>query len=188
MFSVDNNFTKLSELWANVKTGNKKALSDLYELYADALYEFGKSYTVDGYLVEDCIHDLFVELYMGRKNLPVVRNVKNYLFTILKRKITKSSKISPLVISPEDDHPSKIYRNPEVTAETEIIHNEENEEIGLLISNMIQTLTPKQKTGVFMRFYENRSYEEIALGLDISRETARTLIYKSLKRMRENFS
>gem|GEM_PF-5332392 len=39
-----------------------------------------------------------------------------------------------------------------------------------------------------MRFYENRSYEEMALGLNISTETARTLIYRSLKIMKKNLS
>ena len=41
---MDSNCTKASELWANVKKGNKKALSDLYGMYAGALYGFGKSY------------------------------------------------------------------------------------------------------------------------------------------------
>ena len=144
--------------------------------------------THDGQLVEDGIHDLFVELYEHGKKLPVARNVKNYLFTILRRKIAELSKTRPLVISPEDNHDGRIYRTQEVSAETETIHNEEKEELGLLLSNAINKLTPKQRKGVSMRFYENRSYEEMALGLDISIETARTLIYRSLKNMRENFS
>src|SRR5680860_48685 len=86
---MDSNGFLASELWANVKKGNKKALSDLYGLYADALYEFGKSYTTDGCLIEDGIHDLFIELYERRKKLPVARNVKNYLFTVLRRNITE---------------------------------------------------------------------------------------------------
>lgn len=182
------NFTNISVLWDKVKNGDKKALSDLYEMYADALYGFGKSYSSDSFLVEDGIHDMFVELYMRRKNLPVARNVKNYLFTILKRKIMELSKNRPIVISPEEDHAGNIYRNLEVSSETEIIYNEEKEELGLLLSKAINKLTPKQRKGVSMRFYENRSYEEMALSLGISKETARTLIYRSLKIMRNNFT
>ncbi|HEA23728.1 MAG TPA: sigma-70 family RNA polymerase sigma factor [Pricia antarctica] len=185
---MDSNGFLASELWAKVKKGNKKALSDLYGMYADALYEFGKSYTKDGYLIEDGIHDLFIELYERRKKLPVARNVKNYLFTVLRRKINELSKSRPLVISPEDDHAGRIYRSQEASKETEIIHNEEKEELSLLLSNAIHRLTPKQRRGISMRFYENRSYEEMALGLNISTETARTLIYRSLKIMKKNLS
>lgn len=176
------------ELWTNVKKGNKQALSDLYGLYADALYDFGKSFTPDGHLIEDCIHDLFVELYERRKKLPIVRNVKNYLFTILKRKIMKLSRNRFIVISPKEDSTGKIYRGQEISTEMDIIHNEEKEKIGLLLSNAINELTPKQRKGVSMRFYESKSYEEIAFSLDISIETARTLIYRSLKRMKKNLS
>ena len=182
------NCSKDSELWAKVKKGDKNAVSDLYTMNADALYGFGKSYTSDGRLVEDGIHDLFVELYKRRKKLPIARNVKNYLFTILKRKIAELLKSKPLVISPGDDHAGKIYRIQEVSAETEIMHNEEKEELDLLLSNAIDKLTPKQRKGVTLRFYENRSYEEMARGLGISIGTARTLIYRSLESMRENFS
>ncbi len=185
---MDSNCTIASELWAGVKNGDKKALSDLYGMYADALYQFGKSYSSDSCLIEDGIHDLFVELYRRRKNLPVARSVKNYLFTVLRRKITKLSKSRPLVISPEDDHVGRIYRIQEVSMETEIIHKEEKEELGLLLTNAVNKLTPKQRKGISMRFYENKSYEEMALGLGISTETARTLIYRSLKSIRENFS
>ncbi|SDE83980.1 RNA polymerase sigma factor, sigma-70 family [Pricia antarctica] len=184
---MGSNCTNATELWAGVQSGNKKALSDLYEMYADALYEFGKSYSSDSCLIEDCIHDLFVELYMRRKRLPVARNVKNYLFTILRRKITELSKSRPLVISPEDDHIRRIYRNQEVSRETEIIHKEEKEELGLLLTKAIHRLSPKQRKGVTMRFYENKTYEEMALSLDISIDTARTLIYRSLKSMRGNW-
>ena len=97
-------------------------------------------------------------------------------------------KSRPRVVSPEDDHAGRIYRIQEVSPETELIHNEEKEQLGLLLSNAINKLTQKQRKAVSMRFYENRSYEEMASGLDISIETARTLIYRSLKSLRENFS
>ena len=184
---MDSNCTNTFELWDKVIKGDKKALSDLYGMYADALYEFGKSYSSDSSLIEDGIHDMFVELYKRRNRLPVARNVKNYLFTVLRRKIMELSKSRPLVISPEDDHTGRIYRNQEISKETEIIQKEEKEELSLLLSKAIHRLSPKQRKGVTMRFYEHKSYEEMALSLDISIDTARTLIYRSLKSMRENW-
>ena len=149
---MDSNCTKASELWAKLKKGDKKALSELYGMYADALYGFGKPYSQDSGLIEDGIHDLFVELYERRKKLPVARNVKNYLFTVLRRKITELSKARSLVVvvSPEDDYTGRIYRNQAVSTETEIIRNEEKEEVGLLLSDAINKLTPKQqKRGIY---------------------------------------
>lgn len=185
---MGSNCTNATELWAGVQKGDKKALSDLYGMYADPLYEFGKSYSPDNCLVEDSIHDLFLELYIRRNSLPDARNIKNYLFTIPKRKIVELRKKRPLVISLKDDHSGRIYRNQELSTETQLIHKEENEELGVLLSNALKKLTLKQRKGVSMRYYENRSYAEIALVLGISIETARTSIYRSLKSIKENFS
>jgi len=185
---MDSNSNSASELWAKVKSGDKNALSDLYGMYADALYLFGKAYTLDHQLVEDCIHDLFIELYMRRKKLPVARNVKNYLFTVLRRKIAELSNSRLVVVSAEDDYAGRIYRNHEVSAETQIIHIEEKAQHDLLFSNTLNKLTLKQRKGVYMKFYENKSYDEMALSLDISIETARTLIYRGLKSMKKNLS
>lgn len=176
------------ELWTKVKEGDKKALSNLYEKYANSLYKFGNSYTAESTLVEDGIHDLFVELYIRRKKLPVVRNLKNYLFTILRRKIAELSKNRLVIISPKDDYAGKIYKNQEISTESEIVRKEEKEKLTLLLSKALERLSPKQREGVSMRFYENKSYEEMALDLDISIETARTLIYRSVKRMKKNLS
>ncbi|MDT7828368.1 sigma-70 family RNA polymerase sigma factor [Pricia sp. S334] len=185
---MDSNCAKVSKLWTKIQKGNKKALSDLYGMYADVLYQFGKSCSSDSGLVEDAIHDLFLELYIRRKKLPVARNVKNYLFTILKRKIAALSKNRPLVISSEEDPNGKIFRNQELSKETEIMANEEKEELGFLLSNAIDKLTPKQKRGVLMRFYQNSTYEKMALDLGVSIGTARTLIYRSMQNMRRNLS
>src|SRR5659263_417912 len=58
--------------------GDDNAYSTLYELYAKDLYAFGLSLRVKTELIEDAIHDIFVEIYTHRHNLEKVDNVKYY--------------------------------------------------------------------------------------------------------------
>tara|TARA_R110002049_G_scaffold3795_3_gene27539 strand:+ start:73270 stop:73827 length:558 start_codon:yes stop_codon:yes gene_type:complete len=185
---MDSNNTHFHELWIDIKKGDKKALSCLYEIYADALYRFGTSFTSDSHFIEDCIHDLFVEIYIRRKKLPTVINTKNYLFTILRRKITKQFKNRNIIISSQNDFKDIIYLNKEISIEAKTIFQEEKEELELALSNALLSLTPKQKKVVTMRFFKDKSYEEIASTLNISITTARTLIYRSIKALRKNIA
>ena len=52
------------------------------------------------------------------------------------------------------------------------------------LSVVLEKLTKKQKTGIFLRFNQEKSYEEISEIMGISIPTARTLIYRALKVLR----
>jgi RNA polymerase sigma-70 factor (ECF subfamily) len=47
-------------------------------------------------------------------------------------------------------------------------------------------LTKQQKKGINLRFVEDKNYPEIADRLNVSIETARTVIYRGIKLLRQN--
>ena len=57
-------------LWNLLTEGNRKALEIIYQRYYLLLLNYGLKCTSDRELIKDCIHDLFVHLYLGR-------NIKN---------------------------------------------------------------------------------------------------------------
>jgi len=165
-----------------VKLGDSNALNQLYDQYVDLLYEYGVKYTKDEECVKDCIHDLFLNLFKYRKNLSNVSNVQSYLFVSLKRNIVQKLRLVEKNISIETQK-NEIKSNLE-SVEDFIINSEKLTAKQNRLSKALASLTSKQQKTLSLKFTEERTYEEIAAILDISIESVRTLIYRSLKKLR----
>jgi DNA-directed RNA polymerase specialized sigma24 family protein len=70
--------------WNAFKQGDWNAYTSLYEEFYKPLNNYGAKFTGDADLVQDAIHDLFVQLWTSRNNLGAPASVKNYLFKSLR--------------------------------------------------------------------------------------------------------
>lgn len=168
-------------LWKRIKAGETQAYHDLYMQYADVLFSFGNIYTKDQDFIKDCIHDLFFDLYKYRKNLSDNDHIRNYLFKSLKRKIQAppSGKLK-LVYSQEVQE-----ENEQSAIGTDTEEAEYQEENIANIRKAIDKLSERQQEVLNLRFQIGLPYTEIAKILDISVESVRTLVYRSVKTIRE---
>lgn len=168
-------------LWKRIKAGETQAYHDLYMQYADVLFSFGNIYTKDQDFIKDCIHDLFFDLYKYRKNLSDNDHIRNYLFKSLKRKIQ----------SPPAGKLKLVYtrsiqeENEQNSLSTEAEEAEYQEENIANIRKAIDKLSERQQEVLNLRFQIGLPYTEIAKILDISVESVRTLVYRSVKTIRE---
>lgn len=168
-------------LWKRIKAGQTDAFHELYNLYADTLYSFGRVFTRDSELVKDCIHDLMVDLYKYRKNLADNDNIRNYLFKSLKRKIQSSAQKQRSFIYSE-----AITGEPERGEAPEDPGNSDEQQQQMAqINRLIERLPEKQKEILNLKFQLEMPYHEIAAVLDISVESVRTSVYRSIKTIRE---
>ena len=85
MMEQTNNSTET--LLASFQAGNMAAFSELYDLHINILFNYGLKLTIDKELLKDCIHDIFVKLYVKKDELGVIDNLKSYLFISLKNKL-----------------------------------------------------------------------------------------------------
>lgn len=139
---------------------------------------YGAKFTGDADLVQDAIHDLFVQLWTSRNKLGDPASVKNYLFkslrTMLFRKMQSQSKLVNLdgVVSSGSFH---------VTFKQELSLKLEEQELRTQVAAMVGQLSDRQQEIVFLRFYEGASYDEIADIMGISTNSAYKLLYKALE-------
>ncbi len=85
MMEQTNNSTET--LLASFQAGNMAAFSQLYDLHVRILFNYGLKLTLDKELLKDCIHDIFVKLYVKKDELGTIDNLKSYLFISLKNKL-----------------------------------------------------------------------------------------------------
>lgn len=172
-------------LWAQLKDGDIDALGGLYDLFIDELFSYGVQFCADKTVVMDSIHDVFLNLYKYRKNLANTDQVKYYLFRSLKNQIISSLKgelLDQAFMFNDDVYINK-YSN---SIEEEIIETEFNNEQTYKLSKAINSLSKKQRKGLFLRFTEERNYEEIAQIMNVSVQTSRTLVYRAIKTLRKS--
>jgi RNA polymerase sigma factor (sigma-70 family) len=168
-------------LWKRIKAGETQAFHELYMQFADILFSFGLIYSKDQEFVKDCIHDLFFDLYKYRKNLSDNDHIRNYLFKSLKRKIQ----------SPQSGKLKLVFTNTfqegneqkASLAEAEGLENQEENIENIRIA--MDKLSDRQQEVLNLRFQVGLTYPEIAKILEISVESVRTLVYRSVKAIRE---
>ena len=134
-------------------------------------------YVKDYNMAEDLVQDVFITLWEKKENVQIKHNLRNYFFTSVKnhsinlvqRNKTVITSLSELFVDfPEEDASDSHAK----------------EELAVKVYKAIQEL-PQACQSIFRLAYEqNKSYQEIADALQISKNTVKTqmgIAYKQLR-------
>ena len=160
----------------------------MYDLFIDELFSYGSQFSQDRQKVIDSIHDLFLNLYKYRNNLAATDNVKYYLLRSLKNQILKEPKSKTIFLNDNQYSDHMDSHNITASYEDELVETEFLEERASQLSEALSSLSKKQKQCIFLRFNEDRKYEEIAEIMNVSVQTSRTTIYRAIKQLRTNLT
>ncbi|QIP17904.1 sigma-70 family RNA polymerase sigma factor [Spirosoma aureum] len=172
-----------SDLWYAFRQGDGAAFQQIYRLYAPDLLNYGHKVTNDVPLIEDSIHDLFIELWQSRANLSDTDSIKFYLFRSLRNKINKVRN-RDLFFQASDIDSAPIPAD-DFVIENNLIEREEIEQLFRQLRKSYALLTPRQQEALNLRFYQHFSNEEIAQIMGVNYQSACKFIYSALKTLRE---
>lgn len=164
-------------IWGDFRNGDKKAFATLYHRYFKTLIQHGLRVSGDKDLVKDCIHDLFMEIWKNKLNLCTPDSVKAYLISSLQRKVIRQLK--KIRTRENGVHPWPIL-DVVNSKEDQIISEQRKEEQCHKIKRALEVLTKRQKEAVYLKFYSNLSYTEIANLMAISTESIYNLVSKAM--------
>ncbi|MEM6841238.1 MAG: sigma-70 family RNA polymerase sigma factor [Bacteroidota bacterium] len=174
------------ELWNMLKQGHRDALEKIFRQYVRILYAYGNRFTQDTALVEDCIQDLFQEIWHKRDTLGATDSIKRYLLGALRygiiRKLRQGASFSSL-----QDTPSREFQLT-LSVEEVLMAEEQTKMERTALQNAILKLTPRQREAVYLRYFQQLSYDEVAKVMHISYQAARNLTYQSLKHLKQYLS
>jgi RNA polymerase sigma factor (sigma-70 family) len=170
-----------ADMWDEFIKGNEKAFDYLYDKYFALLYGYGMQFCADKAVVKDCIQDLFIELWSKKNKLAAVKSVKYYLYKSLRRKVIKAISQKDFLLVEYQMLPVEFYMQTAFSGETALMEKEVIQDNERKIQWALKKLTIRQKEAVFLKFYENLSYHEIASIMNLTdAKYARKLIYRSL--------
>lgn len=173
-----------NDFWMSLISGDRKGLEGLFKMYSKDLFRFGLSVVSDEDFVQDCIQEVFIDLWRYHKTLQPANNVKVYLFKSLSRKITKeSSKEKKWKKEEVKDSNSPGYCIESI--ESNMINSQQEADLQEKISKGILNLPARQREIILYLFFEGFSYEEVSKMMGINLRSVYTLAWKAISTLKK---
>ena len=164
------------------------AWEQIYDSYFPLLFRYSLRFTPDRDLIKDLLQDLFLELYEKQVPADHIRNLRSYLMVSARRRLLKrlgADAKRRMIAFSEETHDFVL----ELSVESRIIAVELLKSRSQVLQRTINALSKRQKEAIYLRFYENLSYEEIGVIMGMKEvKYARTLIYRALSEMKAAFA
>ena len=170
--------------WQELKNGNPKALEEIYSGEVTHLLRYGNKFSNDAQLVEDCIHDLFIELWKNREGLSATDSIRRYLLVAIRRKIIRRIEQQKKRLSNEE--PQEYHFEAEISVDMEIIQEETNAAQLKELKSALEGLSSRQKEVIYLKYFTGMDYEAIGAIMDINYQSVRNLVSKALKSLKEH--
>jgi len=160
--------------------GNTMAWEELYAVWFRKLFNYGRKFSPDEGLIEDVIQDIFLTLW--QQGSLEVRSPDSYLFTAFRNNLLRKIKLDrgKQLESLSDEYDFHIELSPDQL----MIRNERRNENRRKISHALATLTSRQREFIFLKYYQQLSYQEIAEIMDISAKAVYKLAARAIQLLR----
>ena len=172
------------KLWNELRSGSHKALETIYNQYFGNLYNYGRKFCADAATVEDCIHELFVEIWNRRDKLSETNAIQPYLYVALKRKIFAQLKKDAKITQSEFEE-SQFDAN--LTIEQIMVDADHSDEMKTKLAAAFDHLSSRQKQILYLKYYSNMDYEGIGETMDLNYQSARNLVARALQKLSKSF-
>jgi len=175
--------TESKKMLIALKRGDELAFRKVFDEHFRRLYLFSFRFLKNKEHAEEIVHDALLSMWTNRNKLDENRSVLPYLYTITRR----------LALNALRDIATSQKAMDELWLNMEGLSNETEE---LVLLNDLRKFTesavvnlPAQQQLVFrMSRYEGLNYDEIAMQLNLSRNTVKNHLVAALKALRVHFN
>jgi RNA polymerase sigma factor (sigma-70 family) len=175
-----------SILWSRLKVGDEKAFSVLFEKYYGSLVRYGNSFSKHSEKVQDCVQDVFADVWLYKHSLSDNANVKAYLLSSVRKRIARLQ---------ERDHIfSKITSTDTIeflfdfSIEHQLIIDESTADKVSQLNKLINLLPSRQKEALYLRYHQGLSVEQISEMLGVNYQSANNLLHRALLNIRKEWN
>ncbi|MEO5893653.1 MAG: sigma-70 family RNA polymerase sigma factor [Ferruginibacter sp.] len=173
--------------WELLLSGEEQDFYDCFNCCYDELYRFGIFLYKEPELVKESIQLLFIEIWKIKYKLKEVNNIKEYVLTIYKRVLYKEKTGSVKYWSKTgmiDDvtHTQELYID---SYEEMMISTQTDKLLRDRLSTVLPQLGERQRELIRMRYFEEKSIDEIAIITSLTSRTIYNTLHNALSRLRE---
>ena len=169
-------------LWKQLKEGSKTALERIYSTYISSLLKYGRKFSRNDQVIEDCIQDLFIELWKNREGLGMTDSIQRYLLVALRRKVIRQLDKSKKWVS--DNEPNELDFEVEIAVDQKLIALELSEERAAQVKAAMENLSKRQKEVIYLKYVSGLDYEDIGEIMGLNYQSVRNLVSNALKKLK----
>lgn len=182
----------LRHLALRLSRGEAEAIEQIYRCYFYRLLHYGIQVAGSEHKqeVEDVIQEFFIWLARNDAKAADISNLESYMFYSIRRNIQSRlnekkenraaheryiSRTFPLVES-SNHSPEQLH-----------IQQEESESMKRIIRQELDQLPHYMREALYLRYFENKSYKEIAAILEVGDQVAYNYVFRAIKRLKKQF-
>lgn len=154
------------------------AFTQLFDRYRSKIFSIALRYLKSRDLAEETLQEVFVKVWIKRKDLPRILQFEAYLFTMTRNHIFDGIKAVAEETTALKEYS---YTLEQINGSDQPILEKQYEE---LLNRIIEGLPPQQKQVFRLAKIEGLSYQAIAAQLNISRFTVKNHMAKALQSIR----
>ncbi len=168
-----------SNLVLRLREGDDSCFREIYDLYHFKVFCFVKKYTAQLADSEDVTQNVFIHLWKYRTKLDPDISLESILFKSSKQEISKWYKKQNRIFSVENEQLIK-----ELDSASE---SDDNIDLKLEIIQSLLDRIPEKRRKIFnLHKFENLSYKEIAIEMNMSPSAVANQISKTLQYLKKN--
>lgn len=171
-----------TEIWIQIQAGDEKAYEKMYTYYYRHFYIYGQKITQKLHLVEDSIQEIMIFIWNNRSTLSTIKFPAAYFYTSFRNLLVNKLKTQGVIVSDE-------YITEEIStfSELRMIGKEEELALNTRLKKASGYLTARQNEAIFLRFYEELSYEEVAEIMGITVKATYKIMARALSELKNKY-
>ena len=174
------------QLWLEFLNGSDSSFAQIYSRFFSLLFNYGIKIDSNRQLINDCIQDLFIDIWNSRSRLSEVEWLKTYLIKSLRRRILKESNKESFLysgsINEDYDFQVVLSHDMQLIREEDIVLQNDR------LKQALSELTYRQREAIFLKFYERLTYEQIADVMAITVKATYKIMARAIEVLRKSFS
>lgn len=174
-------------LWGRFLEGDRQAFATIYHTHVDDLFHYGMHFCRNEERVKDCLQDIFQDLWQTRSHLtPHIQNIRYYLLSCLRRRLLRSLE-KDRRWQPADNFDAFELEGP-CSREEQLIDSETAAEQRRVLQEALASLTRRQREAIYLRFFQNLSYAEVAELMSMQVDSVYNTISKAIGILKKNLT
>ena len=176
---VKNEKGYIISLWNSFLAGEESAFSAFYDLLFEQLLNYGLHICKEREVVEDCIQEIFVRIYLREISPDDPSKIRAFLYKVLKNSVLnamiRNSKTNSI------DEENMVFSLSYTIEE----HLFAESDMQIRMEQLLSSLTEREKEIIYLRYVHEMKIEEIADIQGIHIQSIRNSLCRSIGKLRK---
>jgi len=172
---------QLEKDWAGVSRGDREGFARIYRTMYPDLYAYSQKITGSQVVAQDAIQDVFTALWQSHKNHHNIKSVRTYLLRSVRNQCFRLLKKRNRQVSLDHVDDTMIQIDP-----TELKLKDPSVRVRQLVQKGLEGLPAQQREVLYLKYFVNLDYQEIAELLSINYQSVVNHVYRAVGKLRQD--